>query len=144
MAFATVAQYEARYGTVTDTQTLQECLDDATALITAQISPRGIDYQNPSPEYADVLMRVCRQVAHRAMPDADSAPAMPFGVSQASQSAGGYSLAYSFSNPYGDIFLTGSEKKMLGIGGVGVYSIDPVIEPGVYRGGSGGRYASSF
>lgn len=134
MAFATIAQYEARYGTVTDTLTLQECLDDATALISASLSGAGVDWTNAGDEYADCLMRVCRQVAHRAMESAPSEIA-PWGVTQASQSAGGYSLSYSFGNPYGDIFITASEKRLLGIGGAHLYSVEPAIAPKWGRGG---------
>lgn len=135
--FATVAQYEARYGTVTATTTLQACLEDATAMIQAALEAAGVDYSTPTAEYADRLMRVCRQIAHRAMdatPPAGGIEA-PFGVSQATQSAGGYSLSYSFANPYGDLFITSSERRMLGIGGVHFSNMRPYITPTKGRGG---------
>lgn len=136
--FASVEDYEARYGTVTDAQTLEACLEDATALMQAALEARGIDWRDPSEEYADRLMRVCRQVAHRAL---DASPAgtdyAPYGVTQASQSAGGYSVSYSFGNPYGDSFLSASERRMLGLAGSFVYSIEPDISP---RRGRGGRW----
>lgn len=113
--YATVEEYEARYGTVTDTQTLQACLEDATALIASYLDAAGVDADSPDEELADRLMRVCRQVAHRSLDS--GAASVPFGVSQASQTAGGYSLSYSFSNPNGDIFLTAAERRMLGLGG---------------------------
>lgn len=134
-SFATVEQYEARYGTVTDVDALQECLDDASALIAASLDARGIGYADPSDEYADRLMRVCRQVAHRAMNAAPADGLAPYGVTQASQSAGGYSLSYSFGNPYGDSFLTASEKRLLGLAGTYVYSVEPRIAPRIGRGG---------
>lgn len=135
--FASVEQYEARYGTVPDASALRACLEDATALIASALEARGIAWADPSEAMAGRLMRVCRQVAHRAM---DAAPAgtdfAPYGVTQASQSAGGYSLSYSFGNPYGEAFLTASEKRMLGLAGSYVYSIEPEIRP---RQGRGGR-----
>lgn len=135
--FATVAQYEARYGTVTGTATLQACLEDATAMIQAALDAAGVDYSTPTAEYSDRLMRVCRQIAHRAMqatPPAGSIDA-PYGVSQATQSAGGYSLSYSFANPYGDLFITSAERRMLGIGGIHFSNMRPVIDPARGRGG---------
>ena len=135
--FASVTEYEARYGTVPDTQTLTECLEDATAMICAALDAAGVDYSNPSTTYADRLMRVCRQIAHRAMdatPPAGGIDA-PFGVSQATQSAGGYSLSYSFANPYGDLFITSAERRLLGIGGIHFSNMRPWITPRRGRGG---------
>lgn len=136
--FASATQYEARYGTVAGSEraTLGECLGDATAMMCAALDSYGVDYSNPSDDYADRLMRVCRSMAHRAMQSATGGAAdVPYGVSQASQSAGGYSMSYSFSNPYGDLFITSQERRMLGIGGVHVYGIDPAINPAAGRGG---------
>lgn len=136
--YASVEDYEQRYGTVSDTTTLQACLEDATALMQAALEARGIDYSEPSETFAERLMMVCRQVAHRAL---DAAPTgtdyAPYGVTQASQAAGGYSVSYSFGNPYGDSFLTASEKRLLGLAGSFVYSIEPDISP---RRGRGGRW----
>ena len=114
--YASVEEYEARYGIVADEQALEECLEDATALIASYVEAAGVDVDAMGEDYPDRLMRVCRQVAHRSIDGGDGG-AVPFGVSQASQSAGGYSLSYSFSNPHGDIFLTASERRMLGLGG---------------------------
>lgn len=38
MAYATVEQYENRYGEVSNPDMLQECLDDCTATINAELS----------------------------------------------------------------------------------------------------------
>lgn len=129
MSWATIAQYEQRYGEVdADAQpVLQECLDDATSQINAALDGAGVDYRCPSADYARRLMTVCRQMAHRAFGDNGSDLA-PFGVSQTSQTAGPYTQSFSFSNPYGDIFMTKNEKKMLGIGSGYIGSIEPRIE----------------
>lgn len=128
MSWATIAQYEARYGDVAaaDEPMLQECLDDATSQINAAMDGCGIDYSEPSADYARRLMMVCRQMAHRAF--AANAEALPFGISQASQTAGPYTQSYSFSNPYGDLFMTASEKRMLGIGASYIGSIPAEVD----------------
>lgn len=134
MSWATIAQYEARYGDVAtaDEPMLQECLDDATSQINAALDAARIDYSQPSADYARRLMMVCRQMAHRSFGDNGSEYA-PFGVSQTSQTAGPYTQSFSFSNPYGDLFMTASEKKMLGLSQSYIGSIHPVVDPKTVR-----------
>ena len=129
MSWATIAQYESRYGDVAaaDEAMLQECLDDATSQMNAALDAAAIDYSSPSTEYARCLMMVCRQMAHRAFGNNGSELA-PFGVSQTSQTAGPYTQYYSFSNPYGDLFMTRSEQRMLGIGRPYIGSVHPVVD----------------
>lgn len=127
MSWATVEQYEARYGAAVDVDTLQECLDDATAQINSQLTAAGIDYSEPSADYARLLMMVCRQMAHRAMGATESA--LPFGATQASQTAGPYTQSFSFGNPYGDLYITASEKRMLGIGKPYIGSVPTAVAP---------------
>ena len=132
MSWATVSDYQARYGVVVDTATLQECLDDATSQINASLDAAGIDYTAPSADYARRLMMVCRQMAHRAYGN-DGSDIAPFGVSQTSQTAGPYTQSFSFSNPYGDLFMTASEKKMLGLSSSYIGAITPVVNPQIVR-----------
>lgn len=127
MSWATVEQYEARYGAVVDVDVLQECLDDATAQINSQLAAAGIDYSEPSEDYARLLMMVCRQMAHRAMGATESA--LPFGATQASQTAGPYTQSFSFGNPYGDLYITASEKRMLGIGKPYIGAVPAQVAP---------------
>jgi hypothetical protein len=135
--FATEEQYAARYGEPPAGAPVAECLADATALISAQLEARGIDWQDAGDDYADRLMRVCRQVAHRALQAYDEGEETPYGVSQATQAAGGYSVSYSFSNPYGDSFLTAAERRLLGIAGASVFQIGADVSPRIGRGGAG-------
>ena len=132
MSWATVSDYQARYGAVVDTATLQECLDDATSQINAMLDAASIDYTSPSADYARRLMMVCRQMAHRAYGN-DGSDIAPFGVSQTSQTAGPYTQSFSFSNPYGDLFMTASEKKMLGLSASYIGAINPVCNPQIVR-----------
>lgn len=112
--FSTVSDYTARFGSVTDTGMLSECLGDATAAIAAALDARGIDYSDPSEEFEDRLMRTCRSVANRLMPAGTEVPA---GVTQASITAGSYSQTMSYTPSYGIPKLLASELDMLGIGG---------------------------
>ena len=119
--FATVSQYMARYGAVSDTAMLGECLDDATAAICGVLDRRGIDYSSPSEDLEDRLMRTCRAVANRLMPvDCDGPADAPVGVTQMSVTAGPYQQTFSYTPSYGLPKLLPSELDMLGLGGARV------------------------
>lgn len=113
-SYATVTQYETRYGIVADTATLQECLDDCTAAINAELDRYGIDYSDPSEDYADRLMRACRSMAHRVMPSSDDAD-IPVGATQASFTAGPYSQQFTLAAAYGTPRVNADERILLGI-----------------------------
>lgn len=116
MAFATVEEYEDRYKEVSDTDMLQECLDDCSALIEFELERYGVDYSDPSEKLADRLMRACRQMAHRVMPrdgDAD----VPVGATQMSRTAGPYSEQFTLATTYDTPKVTDEERKLLGIYG---------------------------
>lgn len=123
-SFATVAEYEARYGEVDDESVLQECLDDATAAICAALDKRDVDYADPSEEFADRLMRTCRSVANRIMP---SASAIPSGATSYTQTAGPYSESWGLSTGYGTPKLVKSELDMLGITSGYIRALRPKI-----------------
>lgn len=109
--FATVDQYEARYGPVADRGRLAETLSDATRLIAAECAAVGID--TSAPEMADALMQACRSVAARAMQALDAGA--PLGVTQFSQGAGGFSESWSMANPSAEVYLTKTDRAMLGL-----------------------------
>lgn len=123
-AFATVDQYTARFGAVADEGVLQQCLDDASAVILATLEQHGIDYMDMGDEYADRLMRVCRSMANRIMPtDAE----MPAGATQASMTGGPYSQSWTFSAPYGTPKMLASEMHLLGLSTSYIGSIRPRV-----------------
>lgn len=118
MSYATVAEYVARYGCVDDCALLQECLDDCSAVIDAELDRRGVDYADPSDSFADRLMRVCRSMANRVMPaSGDGESDVPVGITAMTATAGPYSRTYSFSTTYGTPKMLPSEMALLGIGG---------------------------
>lgn len=111
--FATVEQYEARYGDVADMDILLEVLKDATREISAALERAGIDYENPSELFAENLMQVCRSMAFRSV--GTSEVSTPFGATQFSQGVGDFSQSFSFKNPYGEVYISKAERRLLGL-----------------------------
>lgn len=108
-AFATVGDYEARYGDVEDAEQIDTLLDDATAFIASMPGFRlregdGLQRAN--------LVRITCAVVHRSLSAGDLA-----GLQSYSQTAVDYSASVTPYNPSGDLYLTGTEKRALGIGG---------------------------
>ena len=115
-AFATTTQYRAKYDTDLSDAVLTVWLDDATDIMAAEMDRAGVDYSTPSEDFAARLCRVCRDMVHRAIGDGSaSAMSIPFGATQASMAAGGYSESFTMGNPYGDLYMKAVEKKQLGI-----------------------------
>lgn len=112
--FATVSDYETRYGDADDQDILQEILLDATREISAALDRAGIAYDEPDERYRDRLMQACRSMAYRAMGQNDED--LPFGVTQYSEGAGDFSASVSFRNPYGEVYISKSERQLLGLG----------------------------
>lgn len=110
MAYATVDDLEARWRYLgTEEQARASALlNDAAVLLDSLV------IVDPTDEHqADVLRVVSCSMVQRSMVAATSDA---FGVSQATMTAGPYSQNMSFANPSGDLYLTGTEKQMLGIG----------------------------
>ncbi|MEG1245242.1 MAG: hypothetical protein RR842_08155 [Gordonibacter sp.] len=121
--FATTAQYEARYGTPPDVYLLEEVLKDATREIAAALDRAGIPYVSPTPDYAEKLMQACRSMANRAVSSVSSD--VPAGATQISQGAIGLSATYTLGNPYGEVYMSKSERRLLGIGGQKIVAVWP-------------------
>lgn len=122
-AFATVEDYELRQGPL-DGGDLARCgalLDDASASMRSRFRAfHGRDYEpRASAEFDDNAKAVCVAVVARSMcvPDALS------GVAQYSQTAGPYSASATYSNPSGDLYLTKSDLRALGLAGTRLRSI---------------------
>lgn len=116
ISFATVTDYQARYGLVSDIDMLQECLNDTTMVIRRALDAAQVDYSNPDEAMAYALMSVCRSAANRIMPSSGGTEIMP-GATSMSATAGPYSQQVSFSGAYGTAKLLPSELDLLGIGG---------------------------
>lgn len=116
-SFASKEQYDARFpGRTASDETLQACLDDASAAIANALETRGIAWDEPDEGLADRMMRTCRSIANRILPQEGSLD-LPVGLTQATMGAGSYTRSYSFNGSYGLTKLLDSELDMLGIGG---------------------------
>jgi hypothetical protein len=122
--FATVAEYRARYpdDEVSD-EVLEECLMDATDLISGELDGSDIEYVGVDEPFARRLMRVCRDVVHRAIGSGGSD--VPFGATQLSETASQFSASVQLANPYGDLFITEQERRSLGIGAMRATVLSP-------------------
>lgn len=118
--FATVADYEARYGEVDDEARVSALLQDATNIIASQ---PGFAMREGDETWMGVLETVTCAMVHRSLMSGSYA-----GLSNVSQGAGGYTASVSVYNPGGDMFLTRNERRALGIGGARIGSVAPAID----------------
>lgn len=118
--FATVEDYEVRYGEVEDATRVSALLQDATNIIASQ---PGFCDKDRDETWWGVLETVTCAMVHRSMMAGSYA-----GLSNVSQGAGGYTASVSVYNPGGDLYLTRNEKRALGIGGARIGSVAPVID----------------
>lgn len=120
-SYATLADYELRYGPSIEPERVTALLGDASAFIASQPGFRelaegdeGYGLQRAN------LTRVACSVARRSEDAGDLA-----GVSNYSQSAVGISASVTLANPAGDFYLTKAEKRSIGIGSGRVGQTDP-------------------
>lgn len=114
--FATVEDYEARYGEVEDEARVTALLQDATNIIASQ---PGFAMREDE-TWMGVLETVTCAMVHRSMMSGAYA-----GLSNVSQGAGGYTASVAVYNPGGDLYLTRNERRALGIGGGRIGHTDP-------------------
>ena len=118
--FATVEDYEVRYGEVEDEKRVSALLQDATNVIASQT---GFAMREGDDTWLGVLETVTCAMVHRSLMSGAYA-----GLSNVSQGAGGYTASVAVYNPGGDLYLTRNEKRALGIGGARIGSVAPVID----------------
>lgn len=124
-AFATVTDYTSRYGAVDDEAQLTVLLEDASNFLKAlYFEEWGVEYmQSVHPIFDDNACAVACAIVSRSL----NVPAGMEGVSQASQGADCYSASFTFANPTGDIYISKSDKQRLGLGGMKIGTIAPLI-----------------
>ena len=112
MAYADVSDLEVRWRTLTDEEQAraEALLDDASAMLDAYITVDETDEKQ-----LNLLKIVVCNMVERAMSTGDDM----YGVTQQSMTAVGFSQQFSYANPTGDLYITKSEKRMLGISGTG-------------------------
>lgn len=123
--FATPEDYINRYGDGVDEERLKIILQDVSDLmIIAYESFWGESYQKGAHEQFDrSATAVCCAIAHRSL----SVPAGFEGANQYSQTAGSYNASITFSNPTGDIYLSKTELKRLGLYGQRIGAVMPIM-----------------
>lgn len=117
MAFATVADLEARWRDLSDAEEAQASvlLDDAAAYLQALVE---VDPDNEV-QAANLKMVSCNMVK-RAM---SSSASDAFGVTNATATMGPFSQQVAYANPSGDMYVSKSERAILGIGTATIGSI---------------------
>lgn len=112
MAYADVSDLEVRWRTLTDDEQAraEALLDDASAMLDAYVTVDETDEQQMK-----LLKIVVCNMVERAM----STGGDIFGVTQQSMTAGPYAQTFNYANPTGDLYITKSEKRLLGISGAG-------------------------
>ncbi len=117
MAFATVADLEARWRSLTEAEEAQASvlLDDAAAYLQALVEVDPDD----EVQAANLKMVSCNMVK-RAM---SSSASDAFGVTNATATMGPFSQQVAYANPSGDMYVSKSERAILGIGTATIGSI---------------------
>lgn len=117
MAFATVADLEARWRSLTEAEEAQASvlLDDAAAYLQALVEVDTDD----EVQAANLKMVSCNMVK-RAM---SSSASDAFGVTNATATMGPFSQQVAYANPSGDMYVSKSERAILGIGTATIGSI---------------------
>lgn len=122
MAYATVEDVEARWRDLDADEEARASvlLDDASAMLDALVDVNPDDQRQ-----LGLLKQVSCSMVIRTMLASESDA---YGVSRLDYGMGPFSQAATFSNPNGDLYLTGQEKEMLGVGVGGyIYDFRPVI-----------------
>ena len=117
MAFATVADLEARWRDLSDAEEARASvlLDDAAAYLQSLVEVDPDD----EVQAANLKMVSCNMVK-RAM---SSAASDAFGVTNATATMGPFSQQVAYANPSGDMYVSKSERAILGIGTATIGSI---------------------
>ena len=120
MAYADVTDVEVRLQR-TLSETEQACasqlLDGASAMLDKLVKLDGSD------EQLELLQFVCSSMVARAMPSDMSF----YGASQMSITAGAYTQQGTYSAPVGDLYLTKTEKRILGVTAGYIGTVEPLI-----------------
>ncbi len=127
-SFATITDYENRYGEVaeSDKTRTETILQDASDILLGTYEEYyGVPYkEGDHPIFDNSACAVVCAVARRSL----SVPAGFEGANQFSQTAGPYNASITFSNPTGDMYLTKTDMKRLGLSGQAIATIMPIVD----------------
>lgn len=121
-AFATLDDYEARWGAVPSAEKdiVTAALDDAGLMLRSMVA---VDDEDA--EQAARLKMVSLSMVKRAMAAYDGAV---FGASETSAQMGPFQQSVTWANPSGDMYVTAAERELLGVGGSWAASVPVRIE----------------
>ena len=121
--FATLADYELRYGAVADGDgdKVSALLSDASDMLLAAYESRWGEYRQG--EHAAFDRAACA-VACSIVSRAANVPLGLAGASQYSQTAGSYNASVTFANPTAELWVGKADLKRLGLAGCRIGSID--------------------
>lgn len=127
-AFATPEEFNLRYPDDKPGERLEELLLDASAFLAGYIRRDGGVRIVPEDEIqARNLVTVTCAIVHRQV----SVDVERNGLTQFSMTAGNYTESGTISNPSQDMYLTSTEKRLLGLSGRGragsLFAIRPKI-----------------
>lgn len=122
-SFATLADYEARYGAVAegDCARVEALLEDASGmLLGAYIERYSTAYaKGEHPIFDQAAKAVTCAVVSRAY----NVPLGMAGATQFSQAAGDYNVSVTFANPTAELWLGKNDRRRLGLTGTRIGSI---------------------
>lgn len=122
-AFATLADYELRYGKVADAERdrVGALLEDASDMLLSAYESRWGAYAEG--EHAAFDRSACA-VACSIVSRAVNVPLGLAGATQYSQTAGSYNASVTFANPTAELWVGKSDLKRLGLSGCRIGSIE--------------------
>lgn len=120
-AYATVDQLEARWRPLTDPEiaTAEILLDDASVQVRAEVPDLAKRIEAGDTDLLSAAIRVECAMVKRAMSVADGG----YGVTSTQETQGPFSRTFQYSNPMGDLYLTKTERRLLGGSGQSAFSI---------------------
>lgn len=127
-AYATFADLQQRWPGIPDSSRgrAEALLEDAAVILDAEKPPVPDPATGVLPDERVRRLVSCSMVERIMKNDGTAA-----GVTQGSRTMGPFSESVTYANPTGDLYLTKSERKLLGIGSQVAFSVSmaPAVEP---------------
>lgn len=122
-AFATTEALTKRWRALSDVERerAEALLMDASVIVLTMCAKHGVEIGGDELQAQNLERITCEMVKRAMLSPVDQAP-----MSQFSQTAGSYSESGTYVNPTGDLYMTASERKSLGIGRQRMFSIRPM------------------
>lgn len=113
--YATVDDLKRRYPAIdlNDRARMEAFLEDASAYLNAALNNACIDREHLSEGYLRLMQTVCCSMVIRALPMLDDDEYTSAKTVQ--ETVGAFTRMVTLANPTGDMYLTKSEKDLLGL-----------------------------